>query len=642
MAGRPPACSRCSSRPARALHRVDLVLQPSLLAARCRRLAVWASTSSSSSCAARPLAVGDRGQLGQRRAPMPQLGQRGVGRLQVEQAQLRGGLVGGAFTARSARFSCDGACSVHGSVTLARDSNLHRSAELGPQPRRPPRPATAPRWPSARRRPEPCPPPRSVTASSVRWCLRSEVRYTSAPARARVGGVVPPDPPHTATVRTGPLRVTGARTPQAVGGSAARDVRGELAQRHRPGQLARPGRCPRRLGIGACGSRSNAGSSYGCAARSARDDRARACRAARPSPPASRHRLDPRRRADRRVRARPGPERADALDGPGAPVVVADAPAPAAASASISAVGVSPRHEDDELVQRLVGLARRAARRRAGRAVRRARRTRRDAPTSALVCATKCAMPPRIIPCTSAPFGSSRGYAVHAGQQQRMVGEQQLGAGRAGLGDGRAAPRRRRAVCGRPARPDRRTPARPRPRAPAQAGSYHSSSAAIRSASRTTPANLPTHADVRPRYRCVPEMRHCATREEAGAWCSSTAAGLLFLALWIFCIIDVITTPEDGAQPAEVRLAVHRHPALDLGSIAWLDRRAARGRGAARRCRCGPSGRHASAARRAAARTRTTTRNSWPGCGPAPRSSDAAPAPRTTHPKPPDAAPQLR
>ena len=52
------------------------------------------------------------------------------------------------------------------------------------------------------------------------------------------------------------------------------------------------------------------------------------------------------------------------------------------------------------------------------------------AATSALVCATKCATPARIIRCTSAPLGSVGRHPVHAGEQQRVVGQQQLRPGR--------------------------------------------------------------------------------------------------------------------------------------------------------------------------------------------------------------------
>lgn len=48
-------------------------------------------------------------------------------------------------------------------------------------------------------------------------------------------------------------------------------------------------------------------------------------------------------------------------------------------------------------------------------------------------------------------------------------------------------------------------------------------------------------------------------------------AGLLFLALWIFCIVDVITTPEHQVRnlPKIVWLIVVVL-LVDIGSIAWL------------------------------------------------------------------------
>jgi phospholipase D-like protein len=47
--------------------------------------------------------------------------------------------------------------------------------------------------------------------------------------------------------------------------------------------------------------------------------------------------------------------------------------------------------------------------------------------------------------------------------------------------------------------------------------------------------------------------------------------GLIFLALWIFCIIDVITTPQDRCRnlPKIVWLLIVIL-LIDVGSIAWL------------------------------------------------------------------------
>jgi hypothetical protein len=49
------------------------------------------------------------------------------------------------------------------------------------------------------------------------------------------------------------------------------------------------------------------------------------------------------------------------------------------------------------------------------------------------------------------------------------------------------------------------------------------------------------------------------------------ATGLILLGLWIFCIIDVITTPEGGCRnlPKMVWLLIVLLLA-DIGSIAWL------------------------------------------------------------------------
>ena len=48
-------------------------------------------------------------------------------------------------------------------------------------------------------------------------------------------------------------------------------------------------------------------------------------------------------------------------------------------------------------------------------------------------------------------------------------------------------------------------------------------------------------------------------------------AGLIFLGLWIFCIIDVITTPEGRARnlPKIAWLLIVIF-LMDIGSIAWL------------------------------------------------------------------------
>lgn len=48
-------------------------------------------------------------------------------------------------------------------------------------------------------------------------------------------------------------------------------------------------------------------------------------------------------------------------------------------------------------------------------------------------------------------------------------------------------------------------------------------------------------------------------------------AGLVFLALWLFCIIDVITTPEERCRnlPKMIWLLIVIF-IPDIGSIAWL------------------------------------------------------------------------
>lgn len=48
-------------------------------------------------------------------------------------------------------------------------------------------------------------------------------------------------------------------------------------------------------------------------------------------------------------------------------------------------------------------------------------------------------------------------------------------------------------------------------------------------------------------------------------------AGLLFLALWIFCIVDVITTPEqDVRNLPKVVWLILVVLLVDIGSLAWL------------------------------------------------------------------------
>ncbi|MFN2517601.1 MAG: PLD nuclease N-terminal domain-containing protein [Jatrophihabitantaceae bacterium] len=47
--------------------------------------------------------------------------------------------------------------------------------------------------------------------------------------------------------------------------------------------------------------------------------------------------------------------------------------------------------------------------------------------------------------------------------------------------------------------------------------------------------------------------------------------GLFFLALWIFCIIDVITTPEDKVRNLpKIAWLLIVILLVDIGSIAWL------------------------------------------------------------------------
>lgn len=49
------------------------------------------------------------------------------------------------------------------------------------------------------------------------------------------------------------------------------------------------------------------------------------------------------------------------------------------------------------------------------------------------------------------------------------------------------------------------------------------------------------------------------------------ALGLIFLGLWIFCIIDVITTPDDRCRNLpKVAWLMIVILLMDIGSIAWL------------------------------------------------------------------------
>ncbi|HEY8827295.1 MAG TPA: PLD nuclease N-terminal domain-containing protein [Jatrophihabitantaceae bacterium] len=49
------------------------------------------------------------------------------------------------------------------------------------------------------------------------------------------------------------------------------------------------------------------------------------------------------------------------------------------------------------------------------------------------------------------------------------------------------------------------------------------------------------------------------------------ALGLAFLALWIFCIIDVITTPDDKCRNLpKIAWLLIVIMLMDIGSIAWL------------------------------------------------------------------------
>lgn len=58
--------------------------------------------------------------------------------------------------------------------------------------------------------------------------------------------------------------------------------------------------------------------------------------------------------------------------------------------------------------------------------------------------------------------------------------------------------------------------------------------------------------------------------------------GLLFLALWLFCVIDVITTPEDQCRNLPKLAWIFIVIILvDLGAISWLLAGRPRGRAAA-------------------------------------------------------------
>ena len=149
----PPACSRCSSRAARARTVSTSALQPALLARSMSASRSRASTTLASQRSARLRRVGERGELGQRAAAVRELGQRGVGRLQVEQPQLGGGVgvhsqVGSIPGRRGMQRPRIGDRRGDRHVkTLVRES----AAQTGRRRRR----ATAPRSPSARRRPAP-------------------------------------------------------------------------------------------------------------------------------------------------------------------------------------------------------------------------------------------------------------------------------------------------------------------------------------------------------------------------------------------------------------------------------------------------------------------------------------------------------
>ena len=92
FAGRPPACSRASSRVGAGAHGVDVVLEPALLDRRCRRARVCASTSCVVQLARRSCARRSRRARAGVRRRWRELGERRVGGLQVEQAQLGGGV----------------------------------------------------------------------------------------------------------------------------------------------------------------------------------------------------------------------------------------------------------------------------------------------------------------------------------------------------------------------------------------------------------------------------------------------------------------------------------------------------------------------------------------------------------------------
>ena len=92
LAGSPPACSRASSRLGAVADRLDVALQPPLLELDVGEPRSAHRPPRCAASAALLLVLGDGGELGQVSAAVVKLGQRGVGGLQVEQAQLDGGV----------------------------------------------------------------------------------------------------------------------------------------------------------------------------------------------------------------------------------------------------------------------------------------------------------------------------------------------------------------------------------------------------------------------------------------------------------------------------------------------------------------------------------------------------------------------
>ena len=245
--------------------------------------------------------------------------------------------------------------------------------------------------------------------------------------------------------------------------------------------------------------------------------------------------------------------------------------APAAASASTTRSTSSARARTHELVHAAMpgsALAAGAASRSPSAVGQRVGRRPGQA-TSALVCATKCAIRPRIIRWTSAPLGSSRGHAVHAGQQQRVMGDQQLGTRP-------RWPRRRVSGTGVDGEQDRAhrlvgVAAHQADRVPRLgAGAGRTSSPVRRSARRVEAPGEPTpqHAGGVRLKPFAPRKRILCDGRGGGRCCSSTErSALVFVALWLFCLS--MSSPPRRTGSATCR----RSPGCSSSSCSWSSAR---------------------------------------------------------------------